>query len=93
MSENIFQSKKIEFAAIIKDALAKGLPPLFRVHRKLLDKADPVSFELRYSIKDLAQALDYTPLELQTILKDLSILDFIEYEEGEEDGKIKIIVH
>jgi len=96
MSNNIFISKKNELTAVLTEALSKGLPPLFRVHRELLKRADPTSLELTCSIEELAQSLGYSVYELQIILKDLSILNFIKSEvEGKENKKwkIKILVH
>jgi hypothetical protein len=46
MSRNISKLERIERTAVIRDALIKGLPPLFRVHRELLERADPSSFVL-----------------------------------------------
>jgi hypothetical protein len=96
MNRNIFKSKKNELVAIIRDALVKGLPPLFRVHRGLLKRTNPATFEVSCSLNELAQSLGYKPSELQTILEDLSILNFIEYQvegKGDKNWKIKILVH
>ncbi len=95
MSNNIFKSKKYELGAIIRDALAEGLPPLFRVHRELLKRADPINFELACSVQKLAQSLGYSVGELLTALEDLLILNFIEYQmlgKGNKKCKIKILV-
>jgi len=96
MSRNIFKSRRNELGAIIRDVLVKGLPPLFRVHRELLQRADLGSLEVKCSMEELARSLGYDPPELQTILEDLSILNFIEYQvegRGNENYKIKILVH
>jgi len=96
MSSSIFKSKKNELGVVIRDALAKGLPPLFRVHRGLLKRTNPATFEVSCSLNELAQSLGYKPSELRTILEDLSILNFIEYQvegKGGENWKIKILIH
>jgi len=97
MNNNIFKSKKNEMCAVLKEALSKGLPPLFKVHSELIKRADPDSFQLTYSVKEMAQSLGYSPSELQIILRDLSILNFIDYQiidkKGSKMWKVKILVH
>ena len=96
MNKNIFESKIYELTAVIRDVLAKGLPPLFRVHRELLKKAKHINFELICSIEEVSESLGYTPRELESILRDLAILSFIDYQIiHEESGmwKIKILVY
>lgn len=97
MNNNIFKSKKNELCAVLKEALSKGLPPLFKVHSELIKRADPNNFELTCSIEEIAQSIGYAPSELQIILKDLLILNFIDYQiidkKGSKMWNIKILVH
>ncbi|HUV81327.1 MAG TPA: hypothetical protein VMW21_02290 [Patescibacteria group bacterium] len=96
MDKNIFESKIYELAAVIRDVIAKGLPPLFRVHRELLKKTENVNSEVICSIEKLSESLGYKPQELESILKDLAILNFIDYQIIDEVSgtwKIKILVH
>ena len=95
MPTNIFKSRKDELCALIRNLLAEGLPPLFRVHRELINRADPVSCRLSCSPEELAETLGYDAYEVKLILNDLASLDFIEYyRDGKENGKrtIKVLV-
>ena len=94
MSKNIINTKQNELSAVIRDALVAGLPPLFRIHRSILNRINPEGHDLICSTQELVQTTGYDSNEIEIILKDLSILNFIEYKE-EEDGKwrIKAIVY
>jgi len=94
MSRNPFKSKKNELAAVIRDALAEGLPPLFRVHRELIKRADPKGLELSCYLETMAKLLGYEPCELEIFLNDLAILNFIDYQIQEDEKlNIRILVH
>ena len=96
MVKNISKLKIYELVAVIRNALAKGLPPLFRVHRELLEKAANTNSEVICSIEELSEFLGYKPQELESILKDLAIFNFIDYQIIDEVSgtwKIKILVH
>jgi len=94
MSRNLFKSKKNELVAVIRDALAEGLPPLFRVHRELIKRADPTSLELSCYLEEIAKPLGYDPCEIEIFLNDLAILNFIDYQIREDEKlNIRILVY
>lgn len=94
MNSNIFKTKKNELASILGDNLAEALPPLFRTHRELLNRVDPVSLELTCSIEELAKFLNSEPEEVQNTLSNLINIKFIEIDfNGDDKYKIKIIVN
>ena len=96
MVKNISKLKIYELVAVIRDVIAKGLPPLFRVHRELLEKAANTNSEVICSIEELSESLGYKPQELESILKDLTIFNFIDYQIIDEERRmweIKILIH
>ncbi len=92
MKTNIFKSKKHELISIIKDVLSESLPQLFKVHMELVKRADPSNQELNCNLEEFAKILGYTDHELSVILKDLLILNFIEYLEEIDNRRLKIKV-
>jgi len=93
MNNNIIKSKKNELSSVIRDALVTSLPPLFKVHRELLNKANPRGKKLECSTQELTRFTGYNSNEVETILKDLSMLNFIEYNKENKKWKIKVLVY
>ena len=95
MSSNLFKSRKNELGMILKEVLAQGLRPLFKVYAELSKRADPYNYELSCPLVELAQSLDFTSREVQCVLEDLAMLKLIRCSINEEGKRwnIKLLVH
>lgn len=95
MAELFSKSKRNELGMVLKDALARGLRPLFKVYAELLKKADPYNYELSCSLEELSQSLEFTTREVQCVLEDLTMLELIRFNLNEEakQWNIKLLVY
>lgn len=89
------ESNKDELGKRLKDVLANGLLPLFRVYVELSKRADSYNYELSCSLEELTQSLKYNAVEIQCILEDLAMLNLISFKINEEENqwKIKLLIH
>ena len=95
MTKIFSKSKRNELGMILKDVLARGLRPLFKVYAELSKRADPYNYELSCPLGELAQSLDFTSREVQCVLEDLAMLKLIRCSINEEGKRwnIKLLVH
>jgi len=92
---NIFSKKqKNELEKILKGVLSRGLVPLFKVYALLLKKSDPYNHELTCSLEELTQSIKFSPMEIQYIIEDLTMLKLINYKINEESNQwnIKLLI-